>query len=272
MKISYMNCGTMHPRIAPLFSPYLDRSCCLCMLLEADDQLVLVDSGFGTRDMEDVNRLGRRANRILNVQPDPEQPAVRQLGRLGFRPEDVRDIICTHLDRDHAGGLPDFPHARVHVLEAERDAMLNPVDKMEEDRYRKCHFSHGPDWVTYQAVSDERWFGMNCIRDMPGLPSELVLVPLVGHTRGHCGVAVDTGNGWILHCGDAFYVKEELRETGKAHIGVRVFRRFAHFDHAQAMRKVEEIKRVTRENGDEVTMIASHDQFEYRNIFGKLLD
>ncbi len=29
------------------------------------------------------------------------------------------------------------------------------------------------------------------------------LVPLFGHTRGHCGVAVRTEQGWLFHAGDA---------------------------------------------------------------------
>jgi glyoxylase-like metal-dependent hydrolase (beta-lactamase superfamily II) len=29
------------------------------------------------------------------------------------------------------------------------------------------------------------------------------LVPLFGHTRGHCGVAVRTASGWLFHVGDA---------------------------------------------------------------------
>ena len=44
---------------------------------------------------------------------------MRQIQRLGFDPRDVRDIVLTHLDFDHAGGLCDFPEARVHLLGAE---------------------------------------------------------------------------------------------------------------------------------------------------------
>ena len=271
MKIHYMNCGTMYPRLAGVFVQCLDRSPAICMLVEKDDQLVLVDTGFGTRDMADTSRLGY-GELLLNTQPDPEQPAVRQVEKLSYRPEQVRNIICTHLDRDHAGGLPDFPDANVHVLKAERDAALNPRNASARDRYRECHFSHDPKWVTHDAVSTEKWFGIDCIRDIPGLAPEILLVPLEGHTYGHTGVAVDIGSGWILHCGDAYYIKEELRQKGKVSIGVRGFRRFAHTDITKVGRALEMLKRLMREHGDEVTLIASHDQFEYRNLFGKPLD
>ncbi len=96
----------MYPRLAPWFSPYQERSCCICLLVETGNGLALVDTGFGTADMEDLGRLGSRANLLLNVRPDPELPAVRQMAKLGFDPGEVTDIVCTHLDRDHAGGLP----------------------------------------------------------------------------------------------------------------------------------------------------------------------
>lgn len=272
MKVRFLNCGTMYPRIAPLLSAMQDRSCCICMLIETGNGLVLVDTGFGTADMRDPGRLGSRANLLLNVRTDPSLPAVEQIARLGLDPARVTDVICTHLDRDHAGGLPDLPRARVHVLAAELEAARNPAGAMERDRYRECHFAHGPEWVTYDTVSAQDWFGLECVRELPGLPREILLVPLPGHTRGHCGVAVDTREGWILHCGDAFYVKEELREVGKAPVGVRAFRRVAHRDHARAMETVGRIRRLLREHGEEVRAVASHDQFEYRALFGRPLD
>lgn len=272
MKIHYLNCGTMYPRGAPLFVPYAERSCCICMLIESGDQLVLVDTGFGTLDMEDPSRLGRLYNFMMNIQTDPEEPAVRQVEKTGFDPGDVRDIVCTHVDPDHSGGLSDFPHADIHVSQTELDMLTSPKDHLEKTRVCRAHFFHEPKWVTHDIFSKESWFGMDCMRELPGLPPGIVLVPLPGHTRGQVGVAVSNGDGWILHCGDAYYVKEELREVGKAPIGTRAFRRFAHCDHAQAMRSIAELKRVLREHGDEVTTVASHDQFEYRNIFGKPFD
>jgi glyoxylase-like metal-dependent hydrolase (beta-lactamase superfamily II) len=261
----------MYPRLAWLLSPQLDRSPCICLLIECGEQLVLVDTGFGTRDMEDTSRLGH-FRVILNPRTDPELTAIRQIKRLGLRPEDVTHIICTHLDRDHAGGLSDFPRAKVHVSSSEQKAALNPQTVPEKDRYRKCHFSHGPDWVVQETRSGENWFGMECVRELPGLPPEILLVPLHGHTRGHCGVAVNKGDGWLLHCGDAYYIKEELRLKGEAPFGVRCFRRLAHINFSRAMGQVEKLKLLLNSNNSRVSMIATHDQFEYRSLFGRPLD
>lgn len=271
MKIHYLNCGTMHPRGAALFVPHLKKTPCLCVLIEDNEQLVLVDSGFGTLDMQDPKRLGG-FNFILNTQCDIEQTAVRQIERLGHRPADVRHIICTHLDRDHAGGLSDFPHAQVHVLLAERDAALHPKDVSERARYRQCHFTHRPRWEAYAEITGQTWFGMDCVRDLRGLPPEILFVPLPGHTRGHSGVAIDTGQGWLLHCGDAYYVKHEVREDVPTPRGVKAFRRLAHRNIFKAMLQIERIQEVLKKGQGAIKIIASHDQFEYAALFGKPLD
>jgi glyoxylase-like metal-dependent hydrolase (beta-lactamase superfamily II) len=116
MELQVLNCGTMHPRGARLFVPDMEASPCLCLLIDTGDGLVLVDTGLGTRDMDDPNgRLGY-SNLLLNARRDQARTALRQVEKKGFGAERVTDIICTHLDRDHAGGLPDFPEAKVHVL------------------------------------------------------------------------------------------------------------------------------------------------------------
>ena len=261
MKIHHVNCGIMHPRGAKYVMPYYAKVPCNCLLIETGEALLLVDAGIGTRDIEDRSRLGR-TNALLNAPLDPEQTAIRHVRRLGFRPEDVGHIICTHLDRDHAGGLSDFPHARVHVLRAEYEAVLNPQVYSERERYRECHFAHGPRWVIHENFSTEPWFGMDCIRGFPEIPPSILLVPLPGHTRGHCGVAIETGDGWLLHCGDAYYVKDELREDKRVPLGIRCFRFMAHVDRSMAQQQVERLKELSRKDDVEIKLLAAHDPGE----------
>jgi glyoxylase-like metal-dependent hydrolase (beta-lactamase superfamily II) len=259
VKVHHLNCGTMRPRGARLFAPSLAEVPCNCLLLETDDQLVLVDTGLGTMDMDDPGRLGR-SNALLNARPDLEQTALRQVRRLGLRRDDVRHIICTHLDRDHAGGLVDFPDASVHVLAAEREAALDPRGFGEKDRYRPCHFEHGPRWATHEASeATESWFTLECIAGPGGLPPEILLVPLPGHTRGHCGVAIDTGDGWLFHCGDAYYNSAELDAGAPAPLDIRCFRRIAHEDFSRVMSQIERLRRARDAAGGKSRTLASHD-------------
>jgi glyoxylase-like metal-dependent hydrolase (beta-lactamase superfamily II) len=248
----------MEPRGAKQFLPALAVVPSLCLLVEADSGLVLIETGIGTLDAEDPGRLGF-SNHLLNARSDADLPAVRQIARLGLDPAHVRHIVCTHLDRDHAGGLADFPEAEVHVLGIERDAALKPSGHRERDRYRVCHFSHGVKWVAREPVSEEPWYGLECVRDLAGLPSGIVMVPLPGHTRGHCGVAVQTDGGWLLHCGDAFYVKDELKGTNNSGYGVRAFRRLAHMNHYKALQQLDRINSAVDVSDGKVDLVCSHD-------------
>ena len=45
---------------------------------------------------------------------------------------------------------------------------------------------------------------------LPGVDAEVLMIPLVGHSRGHTGVAVRDGEGWLLHCGDAYFHRGQM--------------------------------------------------------------
>lgn len=71
-----------------------------CLLVEHDDGPVLIDTGLGNkesdkfRDIYGVQNAGRTGATQLED----------ALAEAGFRPEDVRWVINTHLHFDHAGG------------------------------------------------------------------------------------------------------------------------------------------------------------------------
>ena len=67
--------------------------------------------------------------------------------------------VVTHLDFDHAGGLPDFPDAEVHVFATEHEAMSNPTP-LERLRYPNQYFAHGPRFVVHPLDGDS-WFGFD---------------------------------------------------------------------------------------------------------------
>ena len=170
-----------------------------CLLVETDKGPVLVDTGLGLHDYFNPSPMVRFFKLDFGVHNDPENTAIRQITRLGYSPEAVQHIVLTHLHFDHAGGIPDFPHAQVHVHRREFEAMQHPR-KLIELAYDRADFIHHPSWVLYENP-DAEWFGFEAIR-LPFSP-EMVLVPLFGHTRGHCGVAIQDNAGWIFHCADA---------------------------------------------------------------------
>ena len=206
MTVHHVNAGTMCPLGAKYFTgdPGLGRGLvvCHCLVIESSDGLVLVDTGMGSEDMRHpYRRLGAPFKVGFAVKVDPAGTAIERLRGLGLDPADVRHIVPTHLDLDHAGGLPDFPEARVHVTADEHRVAVNPSLR-DSSRYRHFHFDHGPRWLIHQTDhGGDRWFGFESVRVLPGVDPEVLLIPLPGHSAGHTGVAIRNGDGWmrIIH-------------------------------------------------------------------------
>ncbi|KJR07873.1 MBL fold metallo-hydrolase [Gordonia sihwensis] len=198
MTVIHLNCGTLHPVGG-------DRMVCHVLLVETARGLLLVDTGFGRRDVaEPTGRLGHPLTKVVRPDLAYRETALFQIQALGFDQADVADIVMTHLDSDHSGGIEDFPAARLHVSArelADADAEAGPSAAV---RYRPWRQSRHPDdVVTYSETADD-WFGFPAAA-LSGLDNDFAYVALPGHTPGHMGVAVRDGDEWLLHCGDAFY-------------------------------------------------------------------
>ena len=194
MRIQHLNCLPFQLGV---------RSATHCLPVEAADALVLVDAGLGLGDHRHPSTRMRAFLALNRVPREPEQTEIRQIVRLGYAPEDVRHIVLTHLHLDHSAGLSDLPWAKVHVLGEEHRAATRGRRKslLHWFGYDAAHWAHGPEWVLYE-LEGETWFGWPCA-PVEGIGSaRLALVPLIGHTPGHCGVAIEVDEGWMLHCGD----------------------------------------------------------------------
>jgi glyoxylase-like metal-dependent hydrolase (beta-lactamase superfamily II) len=65
---------------------------------------------------------------------------------------------------------------------------------------------------------------------LPDSQTEILLVPLAGHTHGHAGVAVPDGTGWLLHCGDAYFHHDEVTTPPRCPSGLRAFQNLVQAD------------------------------------------
>jgi glyoxylase-like metal-dependent hydrolase (beta-lactamase superfamily II) len=233
------------------------RLICHCLLVEGSDGLVLIDTGFGLADMRNTRQLGLIFDTLFSPQGRTTETAIEQVRALGFQPEDVRNVIATHLDVDHAGGLPDFPKADVHVLSRELEAALAPSLR-ERERYVAVHWAHGPNWVEHGTGGDD-WHGFQSVRVLPGVDPEIVLVPLFGHTRGHTGVAVKDGDRWLLHCGDAFFHRDEIATPPHCPPVLKAFQNFNSVDNAERRANSERLRELAQTHAGEVELFCSHD-------------
>jgi len=258
MRIHHLNCGTLRP--AALGGRAM---VCHCLLIETDDAgLVLVDSGLGACDLDDPKaRLGRFFSSTMGVVRDPALSAISQVRALGHRPEDVRHIVLTHMDLDHAGGLVDFPSARVHVHRAEHEVATTRPTFMSRQRYSPAQWAHGPAFRTY-ADHGEPWFGFDAVRQLDGLPPEILLIPLFGHSRGHTAVAVDTGAGWLLHAGDAYFDQGEVHAPRRTCPPLlRAFQSIIEVDRKARLGNQDRLRALAG-SAPEVTIFSAHDERE----------
>jgi glyoxylase-like metal-dependent hydrolase (beta-lactamase superfamily II) len=266
MGVHHLNCGSFCPhgrRLVNGEGGWLEKAhvVCHCLAIEAGDGLVLVDTGFGMEDARNPGQLGGPFRLLMNPRPKAETTALKQLEALGFAAGDVRHIVTTHLDLDHSGGLPDFPGAEVHLLSAELEAALHPA---LSDRLRYiggAHWRHGPRWVTHDAGGDH-WNGFESVRILPGIDLEVLLVPLIGHTRGHTAVAIRDGEGWLLHCGDAYFDHGELSSPPSCPPMLRFFQNLTASDNRARKANQERLRELAARHGEELTMFCSHDPHE----------
>ncbi len=266
IRIHHLNCGTMCPFCQRLtnggswIKP--GRMVCHCLLVETDAGLILVDAGLGTLDVQDpVRRLGRSFVTAFRPQLKMEETALYQIRALGFDPHDVRHICPTHLDLDHAGGLSDFPWAAVHIYRPELKQLDNPGFR-ERMRFRAAHFEHQPKWAVHEG-HDKKWFEIEVICPIPELKDELVMVPLIGHTRGHVGIAVKGADKWILHCGDAYFHRSQVTDNPDVPIGLGLFEKTVQTLGQERIFNQKRLQALALQYGDEIEMICAHDPVEF---------
>jgi glyoxylase-like metal-dependent hydrolase (beta-lactamase superfamily II) len=265
--IRHLNCASMSLGVSMGGRLTPARLVAHCLLVEGDHGVTLVDTGFGTADLAE-RRMGKGFIRLTGPALDPAETAVAQVRAAGYDAADVTDIVLTHLDLDHAGGLGDFPAARVHVHTDELAAATARASIGEKNRYLPAQWSHRPRWVEH-AVAGEEWLGFQAVKV---LSDDVLLIPLGGHTRGHCGVAVRRpSGGWFLHAGDTYFFHQELATPPTCPPGLSIFQGFVQMDRKARHDNADRVRTLALEHGPDsgasadetVTIFCAHDAVEY---------
>lgn len=260
MRVHHLNCACMCPIGGKLFPAVFPRKViCHCLLVESSDGLILVDTGFAKSVLEKPRSMGLLAP-LLGLKSSVKDAAVEQIKDLGFKIKDVRHLIPTHLDNDHAGAIVDFPEAIVHTSEPELNAASKPRGLVEKVRYREFKGSEENRWKIHHLNEGEDWFGFKGVRALPYTHDEILLIPLFGHTAGHFGVAVRTEEKWLFHVGDAYYDHSEL--TVEKTWGLKLFQWIAHGDFSLAMHNQQRLKALHQSHQDQIQIFCAHDPKE----------
>ena len=175
---------------------------CQSLVLSKDDRVILIDAGLGDKWSEKLRSIYDIAEGEGN-----SSPLVSALAGAGLKPEQVTDVIVTHLHFDHAGGLtvfdqaknlrPTFPNAR-HWVQAEHlDWARSPTEK---DRG-----SFPSENIEPLVQAD--LFALT--RGEEELFSGIGVLPFYGHTKAMQGVLIQ-GSDPIFFAADLFPMKHHI--------------------------------------------------------------
>ena len=160
-------------------------------LLRRGKEVILVDTGYDTAEAQARGR---------PIRLDP-RAALRP---FDLTPEQITQVIVTHLHYDHAGGLHLFPNARLHLQAAEMAYATGPC--MCHDTLR-MPFTAGHICEAVQRL----YSGKLQFYDGDGEVAEGVTVHCIGgHSRGLQAVRVRTQAGWLMLASDAAHFYENV--------------------------------------------------------------
>jgi glyoxylase-like metal-dependent hydrolase (beta-lactamase superfamily II) len=152
-------------------------------LVRTPDATVLVDTGVG-----DERTLAAEMFRTSGGLPDG-------LAELGTGPAAIDAVVFTHLHEDHLGWAAD--------VETGDAVFANARYLVHRPEWEAVHSGAPPDWVT-QSLQPLWAHGRIDLVEPGPIADGIEVVPLPGHTPGHCGIVVSGASSGLALVGDAF--------------------------------------------------------------------
>lgn len=154
----------------------------LCYYVESGGRKILIDTGF-------INQSFIKMFHITNY----KRPA-DILKNNDIQPESVTDIILTHGHFDHAGGISDYPSARIIISSTE-------VEDIKKGKYGN---SIRQDFLNHAAVTE--------FSDIYVLDDIITIKRIGGHTPGSSVVYLSSGDNHFCFTGDEVYSVKSIDE------------------------------------------------------------
>ncbi len=184
--------------------------------------IFVVDTGENARVtdpryFDGARPMDRFVNRTqLRFQVSAEDEIGPQLRRIGFPPNQVKQVILTHLHLDHTDGLKHFEGVEILVYNQERRHPYKDLPHTYPRWFKPTLF----DYHQNRAEVFGRAFPVTAAED-------LLIVPTPGHTPYHASVLLRTASVDFLFAGDLSYSQAQLiaGQVAAAHADFKLVRK-----------------------------------------------
>jgi len=162
-----------------------------CLLLQKKGRRILIDTGMG-------NKWDAKSRSIYDID-NSSLTLISELKKVGLAPEDITDVILTHLHFDHTGGstilengrlYPAFQAAKYYVQKKNYEWAVNPTDR-DKGSYIKDNFMPLMDFGVLDLLNGDTEFDEN-----------ISLIVVNGHTIGQQLIRIHDSSKSMLYCCD----------------------------------------------------------------------
>ena len=161
------------------------------LLLESDSKKILIDTGMGEKWDE-------KSRKIYDINQH-ENSLLKSLEELNLKPDDITDVILTHLHFDHTGGstkyengkiIPSFANAKYYVQRKHYDWAVNPSIK-DKGSFIKENFVPLHEEGVLEFIDGENYFD-----------DEIQFIVTNGHTYSQQLIKISDSTNTVLYCCD----------------------------------------------------------------------
>lgn len=169
------------------------------LLLISDDKKILIDTGMG-------NKWDEKSKNIYKINPDLNLDFA--LEQNGVKPEDITDVLLTHLHFDHTGGstkyqdgklVPAFPNAKYFVQKKNFEWATNPSER-DKGSYIKENFLP----LVKEGI-------LNLIDGEIEFDNNISFRIVNGHTFAQQMIKISDSSNTILYCADLMPFVSQIR-------------------------------------------------------------
>ncbi|RMD50772.1 MAG: MBL fold metallo-hydrolase [Ignavibacteria bacterium] len=161
-----------------------------CLLLKSNDKNILIDTGVGSYWDEKFYKIYDLQNQTTNLE--------NSLTENGITPDQIDEVLLTHLHFDHTGGstkfeggkwVPAFPNAKYIVQKEHYEWAINPSDR-DRGSFIKNRFEPLREEGVLELTNEKQF------------DDEIEAVIINGHTFSQQMIKISDSSNTLLYCGD----------------------------------------------------------------------